>query len=52
VRIKVGVLEDGAIVNYAPEFEDCRALAERHSIPLKRVMQEAFDAYLALGTGA
>jgi uncharacterized protein (TIGR00299 family) protein len=52
VRIKVGTLEDGAVVNYAPEFEDCRAIAERHGIPLKRVMQEAFDAYLALGRGA
>jgi uncharacterized protein (TIGR00299 family) protein len=52
VRIKVGALEDGAIVNYAPEFEDCRAIAEKYSIPLKRVMQEAFDAYLAQGSGA
>ena len=52
VRIKTGALEDGSVVNYAPEFEDCRAIAERHGIPLKRVMQEAFDAYLAQGTGA
>ncbi len=52
VRIKVGTLEDGAVVNYAPEFEDCRAIAEKHGIPLKRVMQEAFEAYLAQGTGA
>jgi len=52
VRIKTGAMDDGAVVNYAPEFEDCRAIAERHNIPLKRVMQEAFDAYLAQGEGA
>jgi uncharacterized protein (TIGR00299 family) protein len=52
VRMKTGAMDDGTVVNYAPEFEDCRAIAERHNIPLKRVMQEAFDAYLAPGAGA
>jgi uncharacterized protein (TIGR00299 family) protein len=47
VRMKVGALQDGSLMNYSPEFEDCRAIAERHDVPLKRVMQEAFDAYLA-----
>ena len=52
VRIKVGALENGTIVNYAPEFEDCRVIAEKHGVPLKRVMQEAFDAYVTQGTCA
>ncbi len=46
VRIKVGRL-DGGIINYAPEYEDCRAIAERESIALKLVMQAAASAYLA-----
>ena len=33
--------------NSAPEFEDCRAIAEEHSIPLKQVMQAAMMAYLS-----
>jgi len=45
IRIKVGLLEDGEIVNCAPEFEDCRLIAEKHSVPLKQVMQAAFTAY-------
>jgi len=52
VRIKTGAMEDGSVVNYAPEFEDCRVIAEKHNIPLKRVMQEAFDACPGLGEGA
>jgi uncharacterized protein (TIGR00299 family) protein len=40
IRIKVGLL-NGEIVNYAPEYEDCRAIAERHAVPLKQVMQTA-----------
>ncbi len=40
VRIKTGML-NGAIVNAAPEYEDCRARAETHGIPLKHVMASA-----------
>ena len=32
---------------FAPEYEDCRALARKHSIPLKQVMQAAMRAYSA-----
>jgi hypothetical protein len=46
VRIKVGMLENGEVMNYAPEFEDCRSIAEEHGVPLKRVMQAAVTAYL------
>jgi uncharacterized protein (TIGR00299 family) protein len=44
VRIKVGLL-NGAEVNAAPEFEDCRRCAQEHSVPLKIVMQAALAAY-------
>jgi uncharacterized protein (TIGR00299 family) protein len=45
VRIKLGMLDNGQIVNFAPEYEDCRIIAERHSLPLKQVMQAAMAAY-------
>jgi pyridinium-3,5-bisthiocarboxylic acid mononucleotide nickel chelatase len=44
VRIKIANM-NGSISNYAPEYEDCRALAEAHHVPLKEVMQEAVQAY-------
>jgi len=31
--------------NVAPEFDDCRALAEKHGVPVKRVMEAALQAY-------
>jgi pyridinium-3,5-bisthiocarboxylic acid mononucleotide nickel chelatase len=46
IRIKIGMIDNGEIVNYAPEYEDCRLIAEKHSIPLKQVMQTAMNAYL------
>ncbi len=51
IRIKVGLL-DGEVVNYAPEYEDCRAIAERHAVPLKQVMQAAVSAWRAQGSPA
>jgi pyridinium-3,5-bisthiocarboxylic acid mononucleotide nickel chelatase len=45
IRIKIGTLESGEEVNCAPEFEDCRAIAEERGVPLKRVMQAAMAAY-------
>ena len=44
VRIKLGI-SAGAVLNAAPEFEDCKRLAQDHSIPLKHVMQVAMAAY-------
>ena len=44
VRIKIGSM-NGTISNYAPEYEDCRALAEAHHVPLKTVMEEAMRKY-------
>jgi pyridinium-3,5-bisthiocarboxylic acid mononucleotide nickel chelatase len=48
VRMKVGDL-NGTDSNYAPEFEDCRRIAEANQIPLKTVMQEAIRLYLEKG---
>jgi uncharacterized protein (DUF111 family) len=47
VRIKVARLPDGTIANAAPEYEDCRQLATEHSVPLKRVTEEAMRTYAA-----
>ena len=40
VRVKIGSL-NGEIANCAPEYEDCRRIAQEHGVPLKTVMQEA-----------
>jgi uncharacterized protein (DUF111 family) len=45
VNMKIGMLENGEIVNAAPEYEDCRMIAEKYSVPLKQVMQAAMAAH-------
>ncbi len=40
VRVKKGTFE-GALTNLAPEYEDCRRLAEESGVPLKEVMEAA-----------
>jgi uncharacterized protein (TIGR00299 family) protein len=45
VRIKIANM-NGTVSNYAPEFEDCRALAKKHHVPLRQVMQAAMNAYM------
>ncbi len=45
VRIKVARWPSGKVANAAPEYEDCRAIAQRHEVPLKEVMQAAMRAY-------
>ncbi len=45
IRIKVGE-QAGEELNAAPEFEDCRAAAERCQTPLKLVQQAAIAAYV------
>jgi uncharacterized protein (TIGR00299 family) protein len=44
VRIKIANM-NGTVSNYAPEYEDCRALAEKHRVPLKTVLQEALRVF-------
>lgn len=45
VRIKVARDSAGEVTNATPEYEDCRALAEAHAVPLKQVMRAALHAY-------
>ncbi len=45
VRLKVASM-NGAVTNYAPEYEDCRRIAMEQNVPLKSVMQEAVQVYL------
>ncbi|MGC1363141.1 MAG: nickel insertion protein, partial [Silvibacterium sp.] len=44
IRIKVGT-RNGEELNVAPEFEDCRAAAQKHGTAVKQVMQAALAAY-------
>jgi uncharacterized protein (DUF111 family) len=46
VRVKIASM-NGTITNYAPEYEDCRRIAAEQHVPLKTVMQEALQTYLA-----
>jgi hypothetical protein len=46
IRVKIG-LRNGEELNAAPEFEDCRAAAQKHGVALKQVMQAALAAYAA-----
>jgi pyridinium-3,5-bisthiocarboxylic acid mononucleotide nickel chelatase len=50
VRMKLANL-NGSISNYAPEYEDCRRIAQEQNVPLKTVMQEAIKVYLDLNNG-
>ena len=46
VRVKVARRKGkGRVMNTAPEYEDCRRLAEAKSIPLKEVMLAAQIAF-------
>lgn len=44
VRVKVAS-ESGVVRNFAPEFDDCRRLAEQNKAPLKQVWHAANLAY-------
>ncbi|MBE0466699.1 MAG: nickel pincer cofactor biosynthesis protein LarC [Candidatus Desulforudis sp.] len=52
VRVKVSSL-DGAAVRVKPEFEDCRALALRHGVPVREIVgtaeRAAAEAFSARG---
>jgi len=43
VRVKIARL-GGEVVRCKPEYEDCRALAEAHGVPLEAVQSEALTA--------
>jgi hypothetical protein len=44
IRVKRATTAQGDARNLAPEFEDCRAAAERAKVPLKEVQQAALRA--------
>ena len=44
VRVKVSRV-NGRILHVAPEFEDCRKVAEEKSVPLQKVIAEAMRKY-------
>jgi len=44
VRIKVSRM-NGSVLHVAPEFEDCRRVAEEKNVPLQRVIAEAIRKY-------
>jgi len=46
VRVKESRL-NGTVTNFAPEYEDCRRIAEANAVPLKQVQQEVISSYLA-----
>jgi uncharacterized protein (DUF111 family) len=33
------------VANASPEYEDCRALARQHGVPLKQVMRAAMEVW-------
>lgn len=46
VRVKESRL-NGSVTNFAPEYEDCRRIAEANAIALKQVQQETINSYLS-----
>ena len=44
IRVKIGA-RSGRDLTAAPEFEDCRAAAEAHHVPVKEVLAAAAQAY-------
>ena len=46
VRVKEASL-NGVVTNFAPEYEDCRRIAEENSVALKQVQQEVVSIYFA-----
>jgi pyridinium-3,5-bisthiocarboxylic acid mononucleotide nickel chelatase len=47
VAMKISIL-DGKPVNFVPEFEDCRRLAEQKRVALKAIQAAAVHAYLQI----
>jgi pyridinium-3,5-biscarboxylic acid mononucleotide sulfurtransferase len=50
IRVKIGS-RAGEELNAAPEFEDCRAAAQKHGVAVKQVMQAALAAYSHASVG-
>jgi pyridinium-3,5-bisthiocarboxylic acid mononucleotide nickel chelatase len=50
IRIKVSRASDGRVMNASPEFEDCRAAAEKHQVGLREAQTAALKAYDVTGS--
>jgi uncharacterized protein (DUF111 family) len=50
IRIKVSRASDGRVMNASPEFEDCRAAAEKHQVGLRDAQTAALKAYDVTGS--
>ena len=48
IKIKVSRAPDGRVMNYAPEFEDCKYAAEKYHVPVREVQTAALNAYIKL----
>ena len=46
IRVKVSRARDGRVMNVSPEFEDCRAAAEKHQVGLRDAQMAALKAYV------
>ncbi|MCS6805522.1 MAG: nickel pincer cofactor biosynthesis protein LarC [Acidobacteriota bacterium] len=46
IRVKVAYLNE-SVVNLAPEYDDCKAAAEQHQVPLRQVIEHAIGAFNA-----
>jgi hypothetical protein len=46
IRIKVSRAKDGRVMNVSPEFEDCRAVAEKSGVGLRDAQTAALKAYV------
>ena len=46
IRIKISRSRDGRVMNVSPEFEDCRAAAEKHQVGLREAQTAALKAYI------
>jgi pyridinium-3,5-bisthiocarboxylic acid mononucleotide nickel chelatase len=46
IRIKVSRSKDGQVMNVSPEFEDCRAAAEKNGVGLRDAQTAALKAYV------
>jgi uncharacterized protein (DUF111 family) len=52
VKIKIARWPNGEQANATPEYEDCKKIAAEHSVPLKRVIEKAMQAYAMLVAAA
>lgn len=49
IQVKLGFDAAGSVLQVAPEFESCRAVAERDGAPLRTIYEAAMQAYRAGG---